>query len=537
MEWQIPDPFATARVPLIDGGSIALRRHGNPNGPRLVISHANGLSSDAYFPFWSLLVEQYDVVVYDLRDHGVNPVGDLVEHNGIMMVQDSRRITRAIDRHFGKKPKVGVFHSLSAGVAFLHSVEEDAYEALVLFDPVICPPGIGRREKLRAMGQSMAKRARQRQSRFSGWEELAQSYRHAKEFQRIRPGVADLLARTTLRPASEGVGYELCCPPAYEAQILERMYEWSTVINLEALRCPVKVIGGDPLVPFTFLPTTDPDLIVQMGYDFVPETTHFLQLEEPEECVRLMVEFLATLGNYSTAPPARKPAEGPPVMGGHALNHVEGALRLVDLEQRGLLEKLSGYLDTVRHGSDLSELRQAARSRLDRLEEYLGDLAARCRGREMDAHNTMMTRQKLFTWLEQQVFELCEVLHTLPPRPPLNTWSQALVEGIDVALLVLIDTLQSGDAAAWPSTTQLVNDRTQELHKLRDTTLKDEPALVSENRKKVLELVSIAEHVFLLMSRLAHDYRQASRVDEAFLEHADEALSTPRVEAFVSADG
>ena len=56
---------------------------------------------------------------------------------------------------------------------------------------------------------------------------------------------------------------------------------------------------GHPLAPFSFLPTVDPDLIVKVGYDFVPETTHFLQLEEPEECATLMVEFLATLQNHS----------------------------------------------------------------------------------------------------------------------------------------------------------------------------------------------------------------------------------------------
>ena len=103
MEWEIPDPFATARVPLVDGGTVSLRRHGNPNGQRLVISHANGLSSDAYFPFWSLLAEQFDVILYDLRNHGANPIGDLIDHTVAMMAQDNRRIIRAIDQHFGGK--------------------------------------------------------------------------------------------------------------------------------------------------------------------------------------------------------------------------------------------------------------------------------------------------------------------------------------------------------------------------------------------------------------------------------------------------
>lgn len=301
MEWQVPDPLATAWVPLVDGGTSLLRRHGNPGGTRLVISHANGLSADAYLPFWSLLTERFDVVLYDLRNHGVNPLGDLIDHTVAMMAQDNRRIVRAIDRHFGEKPKVGVFHSLSAAVAVLHAIEEDAYAALVLFDPAICPPGIGnaRRDRLRTLGQRMAAQASGRQPGFESLEKLASAYRRSKAFERLRPGVAELLALTTLRPVPDGVRFELCCPPAYEAQMLERMYDWAIATNLETLRCPVKVIGGDPLAPFSFLPTVDPDLIVKVGYDFIPETTHFLQLEEPEECAALLTRFLASLAGDS----------------------------------------------------------------------------------------------------------------------------------------------------------------------------------------------------------------------------------------------
>lgn len=297
MEWHVPDPLATAEVPMVDGGTIVLRRHGNPAGQRLVISHANGLSSDAYLPFWSLLAGQFDIIVYDLRNHGANPLGALMDHNVAMMAQDNRRIVRAIDQHFGEKPKIGVFHSLSAAAAVLYAIEEDAYAALVLFDPAICPPGSGnaRRESLRTMGQRMAEQAGGRQPGFARWQELAAAYRRSRAFARVRPGVADLLARTTLRPAPDGGGLELSCPPAYEARMLERMYDWAIVTNLETLRCPVKVIGGDPLAPFSFLPTVDLDLIAKVGYDFIPETTHFLQIEEPEECAALMIEFLDTL--------------------------------------------------------------------------------------------------------------------------------------------------------------------------------------------------------------------------------------------------
>ena len=210
-----------------------------------------------------------------------------------------------------------------------------------------------------------------------------------------------------------------------------------------------------------------------------------------------------------------------------AVDDAEAALRLADLEQRRLLEMLSRYLDAVRRGTEPSELRESAQELRNRIQEFLDDLAAHCPDHEMDAHNAMMTRQKLFIWLEEQVIELCDVLHGLPPDSPGATWSVVLVEGIDVVLLVLIDTLASGDAAAWPSTTQLMGDRSELLRRLRDTSLKEEPPLTSDERTKVLKLANISEHVFLLMSQLAHEYRLASRIDEAFLDRAGLEVEDP----------
>ena len=75
VRWSVPEPHAVAEVRMGDGTRIFLRRHGNANGPRLVISHGNGFAADAYYPFWSLLTDRFDVVLHDLRNHGWNPVG------------------------------------------------------------------------------------------------------------------------------------------------------------------------------------------------------------------------------------------------------------------------------------------------------------------------------------------------------------------------------------------------------------------------------------------------------------------------------
>ena len=289
----VPPPHGVAKVPLADGGAIVLRRHGNPGGPRLVLSHANGLAADAYYPFWSLLLAQFDVIVYDLRNHGHNPPTDLESHHVPMMVWDNIRVVRAIDRHFGAKPKVGIYHSISAAVALCQAVEERSFAALVLFDPPICPPGLpeARRARIAAMGALMAERARARKACFERWEDLAQSFRRARAFSRLVPGACEALARATLRPRADAQGFELCCPVDHEACVYEQFYKWALVADPGALDCPLKIIGADPLEPFSFLPAVDADMLVRVDYDFVPQSTHFLQLEAPQDCVALMLEF------------------------------------------------------------------------------------------------------------------------------------------------------------------------------------------------------------------------------------------------------
>ena len=139
--WELPEPLSIAEVLLHHDAAVILRRHGNPNGPRLVLSHGNGLAIDLYFPFWSLLLGDFDVVVYDLRNHGWNSLGYLADHTVPNLVQDFEETIEAIDEHFGRKPRVGVFHSISALISLLSPRLSSGFEALALFDPPLCRLG------------------------------------------------------------------------------------------------------------------------------------------------------------------------------------------------------------------------------------------------------------------------------------------------------------------------------------------------------------------------------------------------------------
>src|SRR2546421_13011538 len=77
----VPVPSESFDVDLEDGAKIRVRRHGNPNGVRLTVTHGNGFAADAYLPFWQLLTPRYDVLVFDFRNHGQNVPAEPATHN------------------------------------------------------------------------------------------------------------------------------------------------------------------------------------------------------------------------------------------------------------------------------------------------------------------------------------------------------------------------------------------------------------------------------------------------------------------------
>ncbi len=274
---------------------IILRRHGNPDGTRLILCHGNGLAIDLYYPFWSLLTDEFDVVVYDLRSHGWNPAGPLVGHTIPTFVDDHEQVLDAVDSHYGSKPQVGVFHSVSSLTTLLSPTEGSRFSALVLFDPPLRRPGATTNE-FDLASERAANAAARRSSHFQTRENFTSLMNFLPILNHTVPGMADLMARTVLRETEDGSGYELRCPREHESQIMAHARLYAVLVDFDALQCPTKVIGADPTLPYTYLPTLDLSEMATVDYDFLPDTTHLLQLQQPAECVATMRDFLEPLG-------------------------------------------------------------------------------------------------------------------------------------------------------------------------------------------------------------------------------------------------
>ena len=293
--WEIPEPLSVREVRLDDRTVTTVRQHGDASGPRLVLSHGNGFAIDLYFPFWSLLADDHELIVYDIRNHGWNRVGELSDHNVPTLIRDHDLILDAINRVYGNKSTVGIFHSLSSIVPLLSSAK--LYSALILFDPPLCRPGASQVE-LHAAAEKGAAQIRRRGYRFNSREDFADFLRYIPAFARVVPGVRELVAQTTLRQSADGEAYELRCPREYEAQLMDYTRSFFPLVDLESLSCPTKIVGADPTLPYSYLPTFDLSNVMKVDYDFIPEATHLLQLERPEECAAAVREFLSHLELY-----------------------------------------------------------------------------------------------------------------------------------------------------------------------------------------------------------------------------------------------
>ena len=297
--WQLPEPHSVLQVDVDENCSIHLRQHGNKNGRRIVLSHGNGLAIDLYYPFWSLLEDEFELFVFDLRNHGWNSVSSQENHNMFSFVTDLDQVLHAMNIRYGEKPLVGVFHSLSTMVALLHSShiltqsfdrKSDGFDGLVLFDPPLYRPGMSQGEFDDA-AEETASMTRMRADKFASLDQFVEILEFFPMFSRMVPGGRELMAETTLRKSEDG-SYQLRCPKAYEARVTEYVRAYAGEFDLESLPCPTRIVGSDPLLPRSYLPTLDLSDMSNVDFDFIPETSHYLMIEQPDECANFVREFI-----------------------------------------------------------------------------------------------------------------------------------------------------------------------------------------------------------------------------------------------------
>ena len=299
MIFTVPKPHTVLDLIMSDGAVIRVRRHGNTEGIRLILSHGNGFAIDAYYPFWRLLLSDFDVIVYDQRNHGWNPTHDRSGHTVARMAEDMETIISAVTVNFGERPTVVVFHSLSTLVSLVHHIKYGPrWDALLLFDPPLTPPpGHRLHELARDFEIAMRNWALQRAKRFTSPDELASYFKRTRRAGRWLVGAAELMAHAITRPAADGT-CELICPPEFESQIFAESSGTITWSPDELSAKHLFVVSSDYTAPDADPPGKVCEaLALEFGISVVPvpDTGHLLQIERPESAVHVVREYLQTL--------------------------------------------------------------------------------------------------------------------------------------------------------------------------------------------------------------------------------------------------
>lgn len=301
MTIELPAPHLVFDVVLQDGAITRVRQHGDPSAPlRLVLSHGSGFAIDGYLPFWQGLLEQFEVVLFDHRNHGWNAPSDPQRHHYSQLAHDTEVIHQGIVDHLGSKPSAGVFHSMAARAALKHAVDINwCWNALVLFDPPNFPPaGHLLYDHMLQHGQRLMAWAQNRQARFADPSELAAQFKRLRVHQNWVEGAHELMAQSVLRQNDAEGDWVLVCPGELEA----RMYRSNLTLDLwpqaEQLDGPVKLIAADPTIERPGVPALGNRKLAECnGFDYeaIPGSGHMLQLEQPEACRHAMLAFLAGL--------------------------------------------------------------------------------------------------------------------------------------------------------------------------------------------------------------------------------------------------
>lgn len=268
-----------------DGASLRVTRFPREGRPRLILSHGNGFAIDGYAAFWSLLADDFELVLLDLRNHGQSGSTQIDAHTIAAMADDHVAVAAVCRETFGLRQTIGVFHSVSAIAATLAGSRQSLWDAAILIDPplVSLDPASG---LVRSADSRLAQYTRERPAHFASVEAYA-TVIESGFGRHWAAGCALNMAQAITRKSPDG-GVELICPAEYEARIYEQNGRTDSFAALGAMKDRIAVLGADADAPRALHPALVSRAAAQaygLAYASVEGASHMLQIEKPRASV------------------------------------------------------------------------------------------------------------------------------------------------------------------------------------------------------------------------------------------------------------
>lgn len=266
------------------------------DGPALHFYHANGYPPKAYAPLLQRFTTDYHVTAMHARPLWGNANPEEINHWGPFVEDLITFLEAGYDA-----PVVGMGHSVGATTTLLAALRRpDLFSAVVLLDPVIFPPwfGLGWRLVWR-LGLAyrlhpLVPAALKRRRVFESQQAMFNSYRKKEIFSRISDDGLWAYIRAITRTEDNGRAV-LTYPAEWEARIYvtgifldDRLWK-----DLHTLQVPLLLIYGERSDAFwessaqrvrRHLP--------EAQLHRIPDATHLVPLEYPEEVSQITLQFL-----------------------------------------------------------------------------------------------------------------------------------------------------------------------------------------------------------------------------------------------------
>jgi pimeloyl-ACP methyl ester carboxylesterase len=213
------------------------------------------------------------------------------------MTFDLEAVLEGLDQRLGKKARVGVFHSVSGLIAAKSAMDLGRrWDAVVLVDPPALPPKMhSLHGRAASLEDKLVQFALSRRRRFRQTEELAEEFRNSQSGANWITGAHELMARSIIRKAKDGSGYELVCPPELEARLYREGFRSGVWPKASDFGGPALLIGADPSLPTGAI---NRSLAEEGGFRYaaIQGCGHMVQLEKPELTAELVRGFVNELG-------------------------------------------------------------------------------------------------------------------------------------------------------------------------------------------------------------------------------------------------
>lgn len=267
-------------LPGADGVVLsAVEWPGDP-GRSVLAVHATGFCKEVWEPVAAgLALQGVRVVAIDQRGHG-SSAAPPASPDWWGLGRDVMTVAGATGPY-----AIGLGHSSGATAATMANLlVPGLLPGLVLIEPVVFPSGA-------SYDAGLAQLALRRRATFPSLDEARRHFAGRGIFSRWHPDALEGYLRGGLRRSNGG--WELACPPQLEAQFYELGTSHGVWERLGELTVPVQLLMGEQSTFQVGSFALDQAAAYRADLMMVPDTDHFLPMQQPQAIVDAVVAALA----------------------------------------------------------------------------------------------------------------------------------------------------------------------------------------------------------------------------------------------------